>query len=843
MDGYSYKISVDTNGDLVLPQLEKQARKADASLSKLGKGSKPSMGLLAKSVSRPVGQLKYLNESARKANDSIKRVGKGSTSGIKGVSDKVEDVNEKLEKTSRKSKKAKDSVHKLGKDSGRSMGLFSRNVNRSNSGLSKMRSLVAGIGLTLSAGAIATGLIQIGTGYEKSMSNVQALSNATRTEMVSLRQSVRDAGATTEHTAQASGDAMGYLAMAGFKADQMMAALPGTLNLASSGSLSLARSADIATNVLSQYRMKASQTGIVVDQLSFTQSNFNTSIEEAADAMNYWGPTAAALNVTLSESNATIGLLANNGLKGSMGTRALASSIVRLTKPTREMRAVQEKLNLSLFNGKGEFVGMASMVEQLNTKMQGFTSLQKQSALASLFGAEAIQEINVLMAEGADKIRYWSDELEHSEGTAKRIAGIKLDNLSGDFKTLQSSSQEFGIGLYEQVSPTLRVMTKEATLFIRSLDTKEIGLHMKKFVGYLYGGAKYLKKNWKFIIGIGKGYVALKVGMTAYNVSMRIGTTISLAHAGAQRLVSGGLKSSTSSMLGFNTACNLNPIIATASLVIAGITAIAGAMYLFRDATKESDRALGDLNENKIRWETHNKDFGDVKTDLNLDVKKLNDLKNLNARQKKSLFSSLSNKKEKLEDLLADSSSERTHNKKKLAQTKNSIEALSRKQYAINRAASSGKKTFAYKGVDGRIKGNVHNYYRSSGPTQNYKSIGTTIKEKYKKYNSLYHADDNIVGILAKVNRMMGKVKPFLPKEEIVKKPSDTIIPNAADMASRVSGGGSSQKIFNITVPKFQDQTVFNLEGNKDDILNHVDDLFDAFKANLARVLNSANQM
>lgn len=834
MDGYSYKISVDTNGNLVLPQLEKHARKADTSLNKLGKGSKASMGLLAKNVNHTAVSLNHLNKGAKEADDSIKKVGKGSTSGIKGVSDKVENVNEKLEKTNRKSKKVKNSVDDLGRSSGRSMGLFSRNVKRTNSGLSKMRNLVAGIGLTLSAGAIATGLVQIGAGYEKSMSNVQALSNATQAEMVSLRQSVRDAGATTEHTAQASGDAMGYLAMAGFKADQMIAALPGTLNLASSGSLSLARSADIATNVLSQYRMKASQTGIVVDQLAFTQSNFNTNIEEAADAMNYWGPTAAALNMTLSESNATIGLLANNGLKGSLGTRALATSIVRLTKPTKEMRSVQEKLNLSLFNGKGEFVGMAGMVEQLNSRMAGFTSQQKQSALASLFGAEAIQEVNILMAEGADKIRYWSDELEHSEGTAKRIASIKLDNLSGDFKTLQSSSQEFGIGLYEEVSPTLRLMTKEATLFIRSLDTKEIGLHMKKFVGLLYSGSKFLKDNWKFIVGIGKGYVALRVGMTAYNVSMRVGAGLARVYAGSQMLMQTGLRASTSAMFGFNTACNLNPIIATASLVVAGITAVASAMALFRDRTIESNKALSDLDDQKIRWKTRVTDVKDIDKDIRVDGLKMKDPSSLNSRQSLSLYERLKSRKEALEDKLLDNNVDEEYLRERYY-------GLIDQQNAI-KSARKKRKPFATLPSGKKVK--VSDYIDSLGAgTDKYRALSFTINKIAKQVNSNDDTESKIRDLMLKNSSMILKIKPFLPKEEVVKKPSDTVIPNAADMSSRVSGGGSSQKIFNITVPKFQDQTVFNLEGDKDDILNHVDELFYAFKANLARVLNSANQM
>ncbi|MFK5948805.1 MAG: phage tail tape measure protein, partial [Methylococcales bacterium] len=241
MDGYTYTIKVDSNGNAVLPALANNADKADVSLRKAGTGSEKAFNKTGTSIGR--------------ARDEMGRFTSSSKSGF---------------------------------------GTLQRSANRSNAALSKTRSLLAGIGLTLTAGAIATGIVSTGAGFEKSMSNVAALTQAAKSELVSLNQTAREAGATTAYSAKESADSMSYLAQAGYKTNQIIDALPATLSLAAAGSLELARSADIATNILSQYRMKAKDTGVVVDQLAFTQANFNTNIEEMSDAMNYFGPTAAA---------------------------------------------------------------------------------------------------------------------------------------------------------------------------------------------------------------------------------------------------------------------------------------------------------------------------------------------------------------------------------------------------------------------------------------------------------------------------------------------------------------------------------------------------------------------
>ena len=428
----------------IFKPLIQDAKQAEKALRNLSYTGNKSLSQLNKQASKSNGTLRPLSSEAKAASSHINKIGNSSNRSFSTLYRAGQKAKGLLGSIRTGSQKVITKIRQIGSTSDKSFKRLERNANHSRTALSRLRGMAAGLGLTLTTGAAMAGLVGTGAGFEKSMSNVQALSNATKTEMVSLTKAARDAGAKTAYTARESADAMGYLALAGYNAEQQISALPATLNLAAAGSIDLARSADIATNILSQYRMKAKDTGVVVDQLAFTQSRFNTNIEEAADAMNYFGPTAAAMKISLAESNATIGLLANNGLKGSLATRALGTSIVRLSKPTTQMRQVMDELNLSFFDSEGRFVGVAGMVDILNQRMGNLNDQQKQAALSTVFGSEAIQEMNILLAEGASKIRYWTNELENAEGKElkfsellvngnQELQSIKLEK-NGDFR-------------------------------------------------------------------------------------------------------------------------------------------------------------------------------------------------------------------------------------------------------------------------------------------------------------------------------------------------------------------------------------------------------------------------
>lgn len=321
--------------------------------------------------------------------------------------------------------------------------------------------------------------------FEKTLSAVQAKSQASAVQMEQLRQQALSLGDATQFSAKEVAAGQEFLAMAGFNVNDMLGAMPGLLDLAAAGQLGLARASDIASNILTQFRLEAHEMNRVSDVLALTASSANTNIEQMADAMKFLGPTAAALKVPLEESSAAIGILANSGLQGSLATRALGTGILRLTKPTRQMTQVMNELGFSAFDSQGNFIGLANMVEQLNKSTKNLTDQQKQGALATLFGAEAIQEINSLMSaeykimengtqvvkKGADALRAFTGELENANGAAQRMAKIQLDNLAGDLTIAQGVFETLMIQIGAALVPVLRPIVQGFTMLLKIMKS------------------------------------------------------------------------------------------------------------------------------------------------------------------------------------------------------------------------------------------------------------------------------------------------------------------------------------------------------------------------------------
>ncbi len=834
-DGYTYHINVDTNGDKVLPKLVNDANKADVSLRKIGTGATKNMS--------------GLNKTTKSVGVSLRNVGKNADVGF-----------------SRLEKRAKTTTSLLG----------------------KLRSVVTDVGLTLSTGLLASSTVGIGAGFEKSMSNVQALSHATANEMVSLKKAARQAGATTSFSVRESADAMGYLALAGYNAKQQIEALPATLNLAAAGSVDLARSADIATNILSQYRMNAKDTGVVVDQLAFTQSRFNTNIEEAADAMNYWGPTAAAMNISLSESNATIGLLANNGLKGSLATRALGTSIVRLSKPTKQMRAVMDSLNLSFFDSKGEFIGVAGMVEQLNSRMQGMTSQQKQAALSTIFGSEAIQEMNILLAEGSNKIRYWTSELDNAQGTAKRMADVKLDNLAGDFEIFKSSSQEVALSLYDEIGSSLRALTKEATLFVKSMDTKQVGLALNNLIVSLGNTLKFISENKEAIVSLTKMFIAYKATMLMFN------KTQGLSIIGFGKAAKGAnlLKKSIGMLGGL---IRTNPI----GLLLTALTAGISLYQMFKNRTKEvslvTENNISTINRQRNKVRQLSDELSNSMTPLERRKEIINELRGIDAKLVEGLdaqnvsyaqltanverYNSEAIKRimierkqgeiKKMVSLAADAKEKEFEANDLYGRTIEKIRNKIRNSKQLNK---NQKKIQLEKLTSGSFRENVGKYLMRNykGGAANRVALNAAFERKgYKSfaYQDYYYdlkksyadlviarknakeAEKKSADFTKQTNKQIRGIAGTLSlhkpetntKNENNKKFSFSSI--GGESSKNIVSGGSRQVQVNITVPKFQDEINFIINNATDDFRSKVDEMRNIVNEEFMRIINSANQL
>jgi len=292
--------------------------------------------------------------------------------------------------------------------------------------------------------------------FEKSMSEVKAITNATSDEFAKLTELAKEQGRTTVFSATQSAEAMKFLGMAGFTTEEVMSSLGATMELAAAANIDLGRAADIASNILSQFKIDASEAGRVVDILAATVTSSNTNMEQLSEAMKFFGPTAAAFGISIEEAAATVGILGNFGLQGSIATRALGTALTRLARPTSAMQKVMDDMGFAAFDTAGKFKGMAGIVRELEEATAGMTDQQKQGTIALLFGGEAIQEMNSLLTVGADAIEEYTRTLELSEGAARRMAKTQLDNLAGSFTLLKSATSGLGIEIGSIFAPSIR---------------------------------------------------------------------------------------------------------------------------------------------------------------------------------------------------------------------------------------------------------------------------------------------------------------------------------------------------------------------------------------------------
>ena len=307
-----------------------------------------------------------------------------------------------------------------------------------------MIAAIAGVGI---AATLAGGTIMR---FDDAMLQLEATSGATSSQMAELREQAKEMGKTTRFSAIQAAEGQNFLAMAGFDVNETLKALPATLDLAAAGNLDLARSADIVSNIMGQFQIEAEDTSRVTNVLAATASSSNTNIEQLAEAMKYLGPTAAALKIPLEDTAAIVATLGDAGIQGSLAGRALGSSLVRLSNPTKKMQGAMDALNLSAFDSNGQFVGMTDVLKQLEAGTKSMTDEQKAANLNAVFGAEAFQEMNILLNRGSEAYDEYSSSITDTN-RAQEMAAIRASGLSGVWLGIKSALEAMQIGFGDTV--------------------------------------------------------------------------------------------------------------------------------------------------------------------------------------------------------------------------------------------------------------------------------------------------------------------------------------------------------------------------------------------------------
>jgi TP901 family phage tail tape measure protein len=325
--------------------------------------------------------------------------------------------------------------------------------------------------VTLPIAAFGAATIKTAGDFQAAMNRVQAVSGATGDDLEKLTALAKDLGKTTVFSASEAAEGMGFLAQAGFKTEQILSSLPDVLTLATAGQLDLARAADIASNVMGQFGIAAEDTSRVTNLLAAVSSSANTDILQLSEAMKFLGPTANALKISLEETGAIIGVLGDAGIQGSAAGRALSTSLVNLSDPTKKQSKDLKALAGSAFNAKGEFIGMAQLLKNIETATASFSPEMRAAAVSAIFGAEAFQELDILLGRGSEKFNEYTARITNT-AKAQEIAAIQGRGFNNALKTLGSAFEalqlaiadsgllDFAQGIIEKVTGVIRQVSE-----------------------------------------------------------------------------------------------------------------------------------------------------------------------------------------------------------------------------------------------------------------------------------------------------------------------------------------------------------------------------------------------
>ena len=420
-------------------------------------------------------------------------------------------------------------------------------------------------------------LLAPGLDFDASMSRVQALTRLDKNsdEYKALRKQSRDLGASTQFTAGQAADAQGYLAMAGFNPKAIQDAMPGMLDLAKAGGSELADTADIASNILTGFKLQAKDMGQVGDVLVGTFTRSNTDLRMLGETMKYVAPVAASLNQPLEVVAAMAGKLGDAGIQGSMGGTALRGILSRLAAPSKAAGKALDQLGVKAKDAKGNLRSLPDILADLSKKTKGMGNAKVAGLFKDIAGEEAVSGLQVLVEQaGKGELQNFIKTLKASSGEASKTSKVMADNMRGDLDGLSSVWEDLGIQMEEGQDAPLRGLIQNLTGVVGKIKAwtvanPELTNNLVKgaaVVAAITAGMGTLTLAIASVLG---PFALLRYGMGMLGLRgfSLIGTLLQLAK-GALPLVATGIRLVTA-------AAMANPILA----LITGIALAATLIY------------------------------------------------------------------------------------------------------------------------------------------------------------------------------------------------------------------------------------------------------------------------
>lgn len=311
--------------------------------------------------------------------------------------------------------------------------------------------------------------VDVGSKFEAQMSKVEAISGAAASDMALLTDKAKEMGSTTIFSATEAGQALQYMAMAGWKTTDMLNGIEGIMDLAAASGEDLAKTSDIVTDALTAFGLTAKDSGKFADVLATASSNANTNVSLMGETFKYVGATAGALNYSIEDIALATGLMANAGIKGSMAGTALRSTITRLASPTKQTRDAMEKLGLSITDSEGNALSFREVMLQMRSGFAGLSEAEQAATAKMLGGAQAMSGLLAVVNASDEDFNKLANAIDNSNGSAAQMADTMTDNLQGSLTKFGSAAEGLGIAVYDAIKGPLSGLVDFGTAVISGI--------------------------------------------------------------------------------------------------------------------------------------------------------------------------------------------------------------------------------------------------------------------------------------------------------------------------------------------------------------------------------------
>ena len=471
------------NVNKVQSSLQKQLDLQNKKLETYKKSIKDATDTLEKNISKREELSKSLSKAEKAHEQAIKNYGKESKEAKETgeALEKLQKEHDKLDKTIENNaksiqnyetqmNKAEDEVNKAQsavnkfnrelsntdgyKSSSKQLEDISNNFKKVGSKAQEVGShLTTHVSLPLAGVGIAAA--HVGMEFEEEMDKVAAISGATGSDFKKLQSKAEEMGAKTKFSASEAGQGMEYMAMAGWKTGDMLEGIEPILNLAIASGEELGLTSDIVTDALTGFGLKAKDAGMFSDVLAAASSNANTNVGMMGETFKYAAPVAGALGYSVQDTSLAIGLMANSGIKASQAGTALRAGLTNLVKPTDDMAATMEKYGISIKDSDGKMKSFKDVMGELRDKLGGIDEATQASAVATIFGKEAMSGwLSIINASEGD-FNKLSSAIDNSEGATAKMAKTMSENAKGSLAEMKSALEGAAIKTFQALAPAI----------------------------------------------------------------------------------------------------------------------------------------------------------------------------------------------------------------------------------------------------------------------------------------------------------------------------------------------------------------------------------------------------